>query len=67
MNEPVDNCGSCLTPACAVPVAPYAILPVSDDAVRAWYRCLGCGHGWFTSRILGAEETERVLSQAGAA
>lgn len=67
MNETIDTCGTCLTAACAIPVAPYAIARVSVVAIRAWYRCRGCGHSWFTSRILGAEETERVLSQAGAA
>lgn len=51
---PADNCGSCLTADCAVSVTPYAVAPVGSDAIRAWYRCPGCGHGWFTSWLLTA-------------
>jgi hypothetical protein len=67
MNEPADTCGTLLTAACEIPAAPYAVEAMDAESVRAWYRCGGCGHGWFTGYILGAEETERVLAQAGAA
>jgi hypothetical protein len=67
MTEPTDSCGTFLTAECVVPVPPYAVQPEGTESVRAWYRCGGCGHGWFTGYILGAEETERVLAQAGTA
>jgi hypothetical protein len=67
MTEPTDNCGNCLTPGCAVSVAPYHVEADDTESVRAFYRCPGCGHSWSASYILGAEETERVLRQSGAA
>jgi hypothetical protein len=56
-----DNCGNCPTIERSVTVRPYLVEPSPEgviDAIRCYYRCPGCGHRWWTSWLLGADEME---------
>ena len=49
-----DSCESCLTPEWSVPARPYLVQPDGEHGVRAYYRCSGCGHRWWTSWMPGS-------------
>lgn len=52
---PVDNCGRCLTAERAVTCHPLEVeITDGGTGVRAWYRCKGCGHRWWTSWSIDA-------------
>jgi len=63
--RPADNCGECVTQERAITARPYLVRGDGPDGVRAYYRCGGCGHQWWTSwNTFGMEAEE---TGAGAA
>jgi hypothetical protein len=52
---PTDNCGMCVTEERAITVHPHRVTVDGDGTgVRAWYRCPGCGHRWWTGWAIDA-------------
>ena len=50
---PADGCGNCVTPDRTVLARPY-LVQEDGDGIRAYYRCAGCGHRWWTCWMPGS-------------